>query len=64
MARPPIEPFCDRDEAFEKLILPGLEKGMRYKMLSFDNDTGACSMTCQFDGGYKRPPVSPGPSGR
>ena len=25
-------------------------------MLSFDTDTGACSMTCQFDGGYKRSP--------
>ena len=54
--RPHIEPFCDRDEAFKKLILPNLTGGMRYKMLSFDDDTGACSMTCQFDGGYKRTP--------
>ena len=45
MARPHIEPFCDRDEPFKKLILPNLNNGMRYKMLSFDNDTGACSMT-------------------
>jgi uncharacterized protein DUF4437 len=56
MSRPHIEPFCDRDEAFKKLILPGLSSGMRYKMLSFDDDTGACSMTTQFDGGYKRAP--------
>ena len=54
--RPHIEPFCDRDEAFKKLILPNLTGGMHYKMLSFDTDTGACSMTCQFDGGYKRTP--------
>ena len=48
MARPHIEPFCDRDEAFKNMRLPGFAAGMRYKMLSFDVDSGACSMT----GGY------------
>ena len=56
MARPHIEPFCDRDEAFKTLLLPNLRGGMHYKMLSFDNDSGACSMTVQFDGGYQQKP--------
>lgn len=56
MARPHIEPFCDRDAAFRKLLLPNLNGGMQYKMLSFDVDSGACSMTVQFDGGYRRSP--------
>jgi hypothetical protein len=54
--RPHIEPFCDRDEAFKHLQLPNFSGGMHYKMLSFDGDTGACSMTVQFDGGYQRTP--------
>ena len=49
MARPHIEPFCDRDEAFKKLVLPGLNKGMRYKMLSFDDDTGAIRAVIEND---------------
>ena len=56
MARPHIEPFCDRDEGFKHLRLPNFAAGMHYKMLSFDGDTGACSMTVQFDGGYRRTP--------
>lgn len=56
MARPHIEPFCDRDVAFKNMILPGMGSGYRYKMLSLDNETGACSMTVQLDGGYKRAP--------
>ena len=56
MARPHIEPFCDRDVHFKNMNLPGFGRGMRYKMLSLDNDTGACSMTVQFDGGYSQKP--------
>ena len=56
MARPHIEPFCDRDVGFKNMNLSGFGKGMRYKMLSLDNETGACSMTVQLDGGYKQPP--------
>ncbi|MGI9229635.1 MAG: DUF4437 domain-containing protein [Gammaproteobacteria bacterium] len=56
MARPHIEPFVDRDVTFKNMNLPGFGRGMRYKMLSMDGDTGACSMTVQFDGGYKQPP--------
>lgn len=56
MGRPHIEPFCDRDVHFKNMTLPGMGKGFRYKMLSLDNETGACSMTVQLDGGYKRPP--------
>jgi hypothetical protein len=56
MARPHIEPFVDRDVHFKKMPLPGFGKGMHYKMLSIDEDTGACTMTVQFDGGYKQPP--------
>ena len=56
MARPHIEPFCDRDTHFKPMRLLGFGTGMHYKMLSMDVDTGACSMTVQFDGGYKRSP--------
>lgn len=56
MARPHIEPFCDRDVPFKKMTLPGFPSGMHYKMLSLDKDTGACTMTVQFDAGYRQPP--------
>jgi hypothetical protein len=56
MARPHIEPFCDRDVSFKKMTLPGFPPGMQYKMLSIDKDTGACTMTVQFDAGYAQPP--------
>ncbi|MBI4469488.1 MAG: DUF4437 domain-containing protein [Acidobacteria bacterium] len=56
MARPHIEPFVDRDVPFKRMTLPGFPRGMNYKMLSIDRDNGACTMTVQFDGGYKQPP--------
>ncbi len=56
MARPHIEPFCDRDTHFKSMPLAGFGTGMSYKMLSLDNETGACSMTVQLDAGYSRPP--------
>jgi len=56
MARKHIEPFVDRDVPFKKMTLPGFKKGMHYKMLSIDEDTGACTMTVKFDAGYRLPP--------
>lgn len=56
MARPHIEPFVDRDVPFKKMTLPGFAKGMQYKMLSLDTDTGACSMTVMFENGFSQPP--------
>ena len=56
MSRPHIEPFCDRDVSFKNMILPGFGSGFRYKTLSLDNETGACSLTVQLDSGYKQPP--------
>lgn len=56
MARPHIEPFVDRDVDFKRMTLPGFPKGMKYKMLSLDTDTGACSMTVRFESGYRQPP--------
>ena len=53
MARKHIEPFVDRDVPFRKMTLPGFKKGMNYKMLSIDEDTGACTMTVKFDAGYR-----------
>ena len=41
MARPHIEPFVDRNVDFKKMTLPGFPKGMKYKVLSLDNETGA-----------------------
>ena len=56
MARKHIEPFVDTTVAFRKMTLPGFAKGMKFKMLSIDEDTGASSMTVQFEKGYKMPP--------
>jgi len=56
MARPHIEPFVDRDVAFRKFTMPGFPKGMQYKMLSLDPDSGACSMTVMYEPGYRQPP--------
>ena len=56
MARKHIEPFVDTDVPFKKMTLPGFKKGMHYKMLSIDEDTGACSMTVKFEKGYRMPP--------
>lgn len=56
MARKHIEPFVDREVPFKKMTLPGYKKGMHYKMLSVDEDTGACTMTVKYDAGYKLPP--------
>jgi hypothetical protein len=56
MARKHIEPFVDREVPFKKMTLPGFKKGMHYKMLSIDEDTGASTMTVKFDAGYKMPP--------
>jgi hypothetical protein len=56
MARKHIEPFVDTEVPFRKMTLPGFKKGMHYKMLSIDEDTGACTMTVKFDAGYKMPP--------
>ncbi len=56
MPRRHIEPFVDRDIPFKRMTLPGFPSGMHYKMLSLDRDTGACTMTVQWDGGYVQPP--------
>ncbi|MDX1481181.1 MAG: DUF4437 domain-containing protein, partial [Woeseiaceae bacterium] len=56
MARPHIEPFVDRDVAFKNMTLPGFGKGLSYKVLSLDTDSGACTMTVQLAGGYRQPP--------
>jgi hypothetical protein len=51
-----IEPFVDRDVSFKRLELKGIPSGYNYKMLSIDDDTGACTMTVQWDAGYRQPP--------
>ena len=56
MARPHIEPFCDRDVPFKKMTMKGFGSGMHYKMLSLDTDSGACTMTVQLDAGYSQKP--------
>lgn len=56
MARPHISNVVDGDVPFKKMTLPGFPKGMQYKMLSLDNETGACTMTVLFEPGYKQVP--------
>jgi hypothetical protein len=38
------------------MTLPKFPPGVLYKMLSIDKDTGACTMTVQFNAGYKQFP--------
>ncbi len=57
MPRPHIEPFVDRNVPFRRFTMPGFPKGMQYKMLSLDPDTGACTMTVMYQPGYKQPPA-------
>lgn len=56
MARPHIEPYVETRTPWKRMTLPGFRKGMRYKMLSLDTDTGACSMKVMFEPGYSLPP--------
>jgi hypothetical protein len=56
MARPHIEPHVELDEGYKKFSLSDFPGGSRYKVLSLDRETGACSLKMQFDAGYRRPP--------
>ena len=56
MARPHIEPYVETNVPFKRMTLPGFSRGMRYKVLSLNDETGACSLKVQFDSGYKQPP--------
>ena len=40
MPRPHIEPYDERPDPFKRMTLPGFGKGMHYKTLSMDTDTG------------------------
>jgi len=55
VARPHIEPYVELTESYKKFDIAGF-KGSRYKVLSLDGDTGACTLKVRFDGGYKRKP--------
>ena len=56
MGRPHIEPYVETDVPFRRMTLPGFGKGMHYKVLSLDSDTGACSLVVKFESGYSLPP--------
>jgi hypothetical protein len=55
MARPHIEPYVELNDPWKKMTLPGFPKGMRYKVLSLDDETGACSLKVQYEAGYSLP---------
>jgi hypothetical protein len=55
MARPHIEPYVELNDPWKKMTLPGFPKGMRYKVLSLDDETGACSLKVQYEPGYSLP---------
>lgn len=56
MARPHIEPYVELNDAYKPFALPGFPAGSYYKVLSLDDDTGACSLKMRFDAGYRREP--------
>jgi hypothetical protein len=56
MARPHIEPFVELNHDYKRMTLPGMPSGMHYKMLSFDTDTGACTMKARLDAGTTQKP--------
>jgi len=55
VARPHIEPYDEREASFRRLTLPGFPKGIHYKSLSVDSDSGACSLVVKFEAGWQRP---------
>jgi hypothetical protein len=54
MARPHIERYLEPDAPWKKMTLPGFPKRMRYKVLSLDPDTGACSLKVLYEPGFRR----------
>jgi hypothetical protein len=56
MPRPHIEPYVELNVDWKKKTLPGFRKGMRYKVLSLDNETGACSLKVLYEPGFEQPP--------
>ena len=56
MPRPHIEPFVDRDVGFKKMTMAGMPIGIQYKALSMDTDSGAVTMTMQYENGFYQPP--------
>ena len=56
MARPHIEPYVELNDPWRKRTLPGFPRGMRYKLLSLDNESGACSLKALYEDGYAQPP--------
>ena len=55
MARPHIEPYVELNDPWKKMTLPGFPKGMRYKVLSLDDETGACSLKVLYEPGFSLP---------
>ena len=49
MPRPHIEPYDERPAPYKRMTLPGFSKGMHYKVLSMDTETGACSLKVKFE---------------
>ena len=56
MARPHIEPYVELNDDYQAFALRDFPAGAHYKVLSLDEDTGACSLKMRFDAGYRRPP--------
>ena len=56
MPRPHIEPYVELNDDWKKMTLKTMPQGMLYKMLSFDTDSGACSMKVRFESGAKMKP--------
>lgn len=55
MARLHIEPYVELNDAFQALDLHGF-KGSEHKVLSVDEDTGACTLKIRFNNGFSRKP--------
>ena len=55
MARPHIEPYVELDTPWKRMTLPGFPRGMRYKVLSLDPDSGACSLKVLYEPGFRLP---------
>lgn len=51
-----IEPLVDKSVPFRRMTMAGFPRGMRYRTLSIDRDSGACTLGVQLDAGYRQPP--------
>ena len=55
MTRPHIEAYIELRAPWKKMTLRKFPAGMRYRLLSLDSDSGACSLKVRYERGFRLP---------